>query len=213
MMFKTSSFSILAAFATLFVTSCGKKDSNTSSCSEGNQVNSVCFRNLTQENINFSNGVLSGTGSVVAVEALAESSDSGRNISLTFSVQEGGSLVLRTFAKNDLTGGIDIKLSRVSSRLSLNFIKGNDVSASRELEGVDATSEIKLILDIHNDESPAHIVVWNGAGTFNKDQKLLDSEEENSIQPAGKGGDKFWGFSLNNASLSNVIVGDPKDED
>ena len=203
----------LIGLTSLSFSACSKNVSDTASCSTGTQVDAVCFQVSDQRNLIFSNGVLSGLGSAVAINPLADSRDSGRNITATFSLQEGGSLVFKTFSKNDLSSGVDIKLSRISSKLNLSFVQGETVSASKELAGVDSSAEIKLILDVHNDESPAHIVIWNGAESFKKDQPLFDSEEPNSVQPAGNGMDKFWGVSLDKSSLSKVALGEPKDDE
>ncbi|MEN9530503.1 MAG: hypothetical protein RI932_2376 [Pseudomonadota bacterium] len=204
---------VMLAAIVISASGCGKKDSGTAACSGGYQIESLCFKSQSNANFVFNSGALSGTGSAVAVEPLSEKTDGGRNISISFSVQDGGSLVLRTFAKNDLSSGIDIKFSRSSSKLNMSFIQGETISSAKELEGIDASTEIKLLVDVHNDESPAHIVVWSGAGSFNKEQPLHDSEDSGAIQPAAQGVDKYWGIALDKATLSKVAVGEPKDEE
>ena len=200
------SLSLLAAPATLF--SCGKKSETKTECSEGGKVSDVCFKNLSSSGLSFNNASISGTGSALAVSPLADSVDGGKNIELTFSLNDGGSLILKAFSKTDLSGGVDIHLKRDASKLEIKFGE----SQEKEL-AIDAAGEMKLLLDVHNDEDPAHIVIWNGAGVFSKEDSILNSEDDGAIKPSGKGGDKFWGVTLTNATLSSAVVSDPKDEE
>jgi len=213
MKFQSRALGVMFAAIVISASGCSKKDSDAATCSGGYQLESLCFKGQTNANLVFSSGSLSGTGSAVAVEPLSEKTAGGRNIAISFSIQDGGSFELRTFARNDLSGGIDIKFSRSSGKLNMSFKQGETASSAKELEGIDASAEVKLFIDVHNDESPAHVIVWNGAGSFNKEQSLHNSEDSGAIQPAAQGLDKYWGVALNRATLSKVAVGEPKDED
>jgi hypothetical protein len=208
-----SIFGILAILViSLFPAACSKPSESKSDCIEGGKVGVVCFKSLNSPALSFSSGTINGTGSALAVGELATETSSGKNISVAFSLSDAGSLTLKTFSKPDLSGGVDIKLSRAGTKLELKFVKGATESSAKELVGIDASSEVKLIVDVHNDEDPAHILVWNGSGTFALETPLLNSEDDD-VKPSGQGSDKYWGVTLANAKLTQAVLSEPKKED
>ena len=196
-----------------FVSNCGKKSESSSSCTEGGKVQNICFKNLSASGLVFNGTSISGTGNAVALDVLADKIDEGRNIALTLTLQDTGSLTLKSFSKSDLTSGVNLKFSRSASQLSLSFVNNTGETSTKILSGIDAAGEIKILVDVHNDEDPPHVVLWNGAGTFNKDTTLLNSEDTGEIAPTTKGADKYWGVTLDKAVLTGAALSDPKDEE
>jgi hypothetical protein len=154
---------------------------------------------------------LSGTGSVVLNQPLSGTA-SGQSYALAFRLEDGGSLTLQSNASNRLQNGIALHFQRNGAALSVKLIAGgaeNDVSNA--FATLDVTGELQLQIDVHNNEVPAHILVWSGAD-FSEGAALLNSEEAGREAP-GNGAGQYWGLELSQASVTRAAVSEPKFEE
>ena len=63
------------------------------------------------------------------------------------------------------------------------------------------SQQIALNFDVHNDETPAHVLVWKNSDTTDL---LIDTEEGTAA--AGNGQDNLWGLILNAAKITRAEV-------
>lgn len=81
------------------------------------------------------------------------------------------------------------------------------ISEGKVLEGVDAAGAITIGVDVHNDESPAHVLVWSGSD-FAEDAAAFNSEGDGAAP--GQGSATFWGLKLAKANVTAATIGDAK---
>jgi len=202
--------SILTLATTMTQTGCRKDNSTTPAAVEG-KVGTLDFKILQNTSLSFEGTTLKGTGDAIAKLPLAESKAGGKNLALTFSVDDGGTLSVKTFASATLENGINIVFTRTGSELKIKTTHKQDTSTEKTLS-VNSSSQISVAIDVHNDESPAHILVWNGTeSTPTESNALFNTESDGNS--AGQGAENFWGVSLSKATLSNVTISEPKYED
>ena len=80
--------------------------------------------------------------------------------------------------------------------------------AKDSFNSLDATKAISIAIDIHNDENPAHVLIWSGNSHYTEENALYNSEKENNLEVQGSG--KFWGFELKDAKMMSPKVGSHK---
>ena len=151
-----------------------------------NKAGSSEFNVLTGE-IDTENGNMIGSGQVIFKQSLG-STDVQKSFQMNFKLQEdGSSLVLHTFSSKELTDGLNFEFTRSSGNISvqLNGTTLPDIPSSDGSVSVD--------IDVHNNESPAHIILKSG-----------DIEYNENGGEWGQGADKFWGLTLNNATVSDA---------
>ena len=105
--------------------------------------------------------------------------------------------------------------SREGNVLKGNVRKGGDSSTvvdfSTELSNINAARVLNLQIDVHNSESPAHILVWDGLeSSFTEDNALLNTEELDAAPGNGLG--QRRGFVLKNATLLKAVASEEKFE-
>ena len=153
----------------------------------------------------------SGTGSLIYNTPL-ESVQSGHSWALAFTLQDGGSLTLLSNTNNQLGNGVAIQFSRAGAVLSAKLkAAGSETDVSAAFTSIDASGAISLQVDIHNDETPAHVLVWSGTD-FSEGAALLNSEDAGNEVP-GSGSGTYWGLELNNATVSTIERTSPKFEE
>lgn len=153
---------------------------------------------------------LSGTGQVVFRDSL-ELFGQDSSHALSFLIQDGGSLVFSSYAESSLANGLEFVFKRTGRKLLVTLTRagtaGRDVSSA--FQAVDASRVVDLQIDVHNSESPAHIVVWNGnEREFSDDNTLLNSEDGDVSPGAGSG--VLRGFTLINAVVFKSSVSEVK---
>ena len=204
---KTFLKSSLIISLVLFTAACGKKQeplpAGASALLDATILNPGSLRT--------DGGTLSGTGSVVVNQPLAGTA-SGQSYALQFRLEEGGSLTLYSNASNRLQNGLALRFDRKGTALRVKLIAGsteNDVSDA--FAALDASGDIQLQIDLHNNEVPAHVLIWSGTD-FSEDAALLNSENAGREAP-GNGAGQFWGLELAQASVTRAVVSEPKFEE
>lgn len=168
----------------------------------------------------FDSNQVHGTGTALFTSQLP---DGGHNFQLAFSLQDGGQVELFTFADNSLRNGVQIKFTRngsgpgsLKAEISAN---GNtiDISAVHahggstvSISDLDASVPLMFSMDVHNDESPAHVIIWEGLEPDAHDEPLYSSEEDETVP--GKGRGKNWGLRLKDAIVNVAQFADPRDD-
>lgn len=155
------------------------------------------------ENLIFNEGRASGTG-VFALWEKLESVSTGYRFNLNFSLEDEGSVSLFTFANSDLSQGFNILIMRLGSgpgslRASL-IADGRSVDISQVFKDYDASQNQELSFEIHNNEKPAHVILWkNGKGPFDHSNELAEIPRS----PGSGKGDRI-GLELKNATVESL---------
>ena len=180
--------------------------------SPAQNVKGTKFEILSEDDfLEFGSGELSGKGSVRFAENLGEA-NSGHNFVLRFLLKEASSFKFVGYADKNLSQGVEVNFSRSAASTRLQVVtSANNTSAdwSEFFKTIDATAEIAISLDIHNDEGAfAHLMFWNNANGA----LLLNSGEDVDGAP-GKGNGIHWGLVLNGATVKETQKGEPKFKD
>ena len=146
------------------------------------------------------------------------STSSGANFEVSFALQDQGSFRLYTFASNQLKGGLEILFERQGPTLKVAAKTTTTTQDwSSRFAHIDATEVITLTADIHNNEKPAHILIWEGAkdpsmnhrnAIYNSAEDSLDLGYDNG---PGNGFGRHWGFQVHNAQLQKALLSSPQD--
>lgn len=186
---------------------CKKDDDKTSTLPEGTLAGKT-YSIITSGTLTNSATQLAGSGAIVFHSPLDEirSKDS---FALNFTVADGGTLELVTHSDADLQNGVSVLFSRTADELTLSLKADGSGTDPKVLEGVKASEALAITVDVHNDESPSHILVWNAAaGAFGEADALFNSEEDEEAPGTGKA--QAWGLLLDNAVVTGADRGAPK---
>lgn len=173
-------------------------------------IQGLRFLALDGGGLTASGGGVQGTGSVLSLQALpGVSGANGFNIA--FTLQDGGRLVMVTNADRKLKGGVEIDFSRTGTSLTVLVRAqgtGIEVDWSEHFAEIDASGEISLFIDVHNDHGDyAHLLFWTGSA----EEPFLDSGEHTDGAPGNGVGGEAWGFHLTDAELRAAARNDPRD--
>ena len=184
-------FKIVLVPVVLLVAACGGKKSGDG----GNQQQGGADYNKVSGTIENDNGSLTGDGQLVFIDSLG-STDAQKSFGLTFSLENGASLTIHTFSSNKLEGGLDFEFKRNANNVVLKI---DGVEIKNDI-GVGSDGALSVALEVHNNESPAHLIVEVGGS------EIYDGTQGGWTQ----GGGVYWGLTLKNAVVSDKSVGPPK---
>ena len=95
--------------------------------------------------------------------------NSGQNFGLKFRLPEGSEIRFFFFANRDLTGGVEVSFSRSSGNVSVTF----SLNGSTHTEDLGQRSDtLDLSLDVHNDHTDAHILLWGGGRPLRRGRRV-----------------------------------------
>lgn len=158
-----------------------------------------------------------GGGKMMMSDALSDVSE-GFNFEFSFTLADGGSITFTSFAGPQLSNGFEIKFLRAGAKLNVQAIaQGQTQDWSAMFTGIDANQNIALTMDVHNDETPAHVMIWQGEKSPDKDHtntlynSAEDSVDLNYDAAPGNGSGRAWGFILDNAQLLKVKLSSPQE--
>jgi len=166
--------------AILGITACAS-DNDDNSSSSINEYTELSGSLTSQGNS------LSGDGSVIFTASLGANA-SGKHIAVVVALDTGDSITIHAYSNNQLTNGIDLMVSRpASTPTNLQVtLAGTDVSSS--FTTVAADQAISIVMDVHNDENPAHVLIWPaGESAFGEMTTLENSEDTGSVSSQGVG--------------------------
>jgi hypothetical protein len=159
-------------------------------------------------NLERSESLLKGSGAMVFASPL-DAISSQDNFTLEFSLAEGGSLALVTHSNNSLEKGITVQFDRAGTQLSTSLKADGSGTSDIVLEGLDASGTLTLSVDVHNNETPTHVLIWNAAqGSYDESDAVFNSEEDEASPGVGQG--SLWGLVLRQAELKSVTRGEAK---
>ena len=159
---------------------------------------------------------LRGTGSIAFLTPLSgTTSKNSFRVALALP-SEGSAVTLITNAGQGLANGVALRFQRQAGdnlRVTVTA-SGRTVDLSSKFNGVSASGVLTYQVDVHNDENPTHMVIWDGSVTnFTAGAggtARLDSAVGPALQGRGLGG-ALWGLLLDNAEVTAASVGGPKD--
>jgi hypothetical protein len=198
------------AFMTLAILAgqgCKKDEGKTSSLPQGSFAEQIYYV-VEAGDLEQGEDVLKGSGAIVFASPL-NVTPSQDNFALEFTVAEGGSLALVARTDNSLSNGLTVQFDRAGTELISSLKADGQGTGDNVLSGIDASGTISLAVDVHNNETPAHVLIWNAdAGTFEEDDALYNSEGDADAPGVGKGA--LWGLVLRQAEIKAVTRGEPK---
>ncbi len=133
------------------------------------------------------------------------SGNSGHNFHLRFNLPEGENITFHFFSSRSLSNGANFSFSRESGTVKCK-ITLNKRSHEFELESFENIEVIDLDIDIHNDHTDTHMLVWDHFGSHDDyeecsfDGGCIYNTEDFSFDEwlgVGKASGTFWGFSGN----------------
>ena len=195
----------------LFLASCGggpNPDEQALNAIPSTQsVNGEKFEILSlPDGLTFGDGALSGSGFVKLAKNLG-SKASSYNFELSLSLDNGGELTFFSHASESLASGVEVKFRRNAALLSVTVTAaGITEDWSSFFTSINAANEMKLAIDVHNDEPLTHLIFWNDL----TNTELLNSAEDVDGCP-GKGVGQHWGLKLVNATVSSIQKGESRD--
>jgi hypothetical protein len=201
-------FGSLCVLALVVTAGCAKdKSSNEGGGSAEGTLGGASYVLVDGGDLQRSANLLSGSGAVAFKEPIG-ALDSKKSYTLTFSIADGGKFALAAHGNEKLENAAEVRLSRAGNVLKVELGAAGQSTESKVLEGIDAAAEsVTLTIDVHNDESPAHILLWSGSD-FAEDKAVFNSEED--AETPGQGSGAFWGLRLQNSTVSSATIGAPK---
>lgn len=176
-------------------------------------VSGTCSMNANRE--------ITGSCSIVAASDLG-GVNSGSSFALQLRLEDGGSLTLHAFGNRNQQA-FNIRFSRTDANLSVRVeVNGQETNYDTQFRNYDARRTIALQIDVHNDETPVHLLIWDQSASprFGLDQKVINSlcginnpaRDCNNFGLNGRGAGSNFGFTIDNAALLSAIVSAPKYE-
>lgn len=203
------------ALILIFSVSCSDNSSESTKEAAG-LIGTTEFILKDSTNLSFDGTTLKGSGSAVA-KLPADEVAGEKNFQLSFTLDEGGSLELAAFTNESMLKGVGIKFSRTGENLKVE-LKNNDATLdiSAAFSEVVASELISVHFDVHNGETPAHIIGWTSA-TPDPDtsNSKFDSERDEADFGAfsGKGTGTYWGLILQSSQVTQAEPREVKLED
>lgn len=130
-------------------------------------------------------------------------------IDVEFKMENDGQISFIFFADDTFSKGLSFNFSRKNDKNSFEVtLQGaaSWVSLTERFSKKVTTSTIRLTIEIHNDEVPAHIIVkQNNVTLFNSEAPK--EKNEIAFKSPGNGKANFWGFStIGKASVQNIYA-------
>jgi hypothetical protein len=156
----------------------------------------------------------SGLGAFVFNQSLTQSVGDSSSHALSFALSDGSSLEYVVYGDSKLESGLTVRFERQNKSLLVQLIGpsalAQTVDVSKSFEWVDASRIIDLQMDVHNDESPTHVLIWDGLErSFNEENAKFNSEEM-ELPSFGQSPGAFRGFVLNKATVFKAVTSEPK---
>lgn len=173
-------------------------------------ISGQSFEILEKDNLTFNDAGATGSGKILALNSL--SNESGMSFKVSLSLQDNGEVILHTFSDNKLQNSFDISIAREGGKVKFVLSSGGQSIDYSELQGItalNAIENIELTMDVHNNESPAHFILWKSSETtYDENTALLNSADEPKATP-GKGSGLFFGLTLKNAAVNKIETAKP----
>lgn len=150
--------------------------------------------------------------------------DSARSFAVDFTLQDGGEITFHTFASSTGSNGLSLKFIRVGDVLRARVLVANrETNYDAQFSSISASGRVNLLIDVHNNELPAHLLIWpaTAAPNFALANKLINSicgingprppdRDCHNFSSSGRGQGEYFAVSLQNAELFQITIGPPK---
>lgn len=197
----------LTALALVAAVGCKKDEDKTTDLPQGSIAGQTYYV-VEALDLERTENILKGSGALVFASTL-NGIPSQDNFSLEFTIAEGGSLALVTHSDSSLSDGLTVQFERTGTELISRLTADGSGTGDNVLSGVDASGPISLAVDVHNNETPAHVLIWNAVtGSYAENAALYNSKDDADAPSAGKG--TQWGLVLRNAEVKRVERVEPK---
>jgi hypothetical protein len=181
-------------------------------CSGGSDIPSNNAQNISgyeyvvisRSTLSLTADAVSGDGEIAFTDP-AGSTSSNQNFQLEFLLDDGGSLELKAFANNTLSGGVKVRILRDGDHASISATTEDSEPVGREIKELPANGLIALSIDVHNSETPAHVLVWRKSEKSPTDDNAVFNSDADGVIP-GNGIGMYWGLALEGAKVSKVAT-------
>ncbi len=198
----------ISALAALVSIGCGGGSGSGKQAYNAQSINGYDYIVITNSNLSLTDGNVSGEGEI-AFTGPVGSTSSNSNFKVEFTLDDGGFLELKAFANNKLAGGVDVRISRSGDSASVSSVTSDNEPVSRELKELNANGLIALSIDVHNSETPAHVLMWSKTERLPTDDNALFNSDADGVI-TGNGVGMLWGLALNRAKVSKVATDSPE---
>lgn len=199
----------------LSLISCSKDEANSAENLTG-RIGSTEFIVQDSSDLRFDGVSLRGSGTAIA-KLPADEIAGEKNFELTFTLNNGGVVEIKAFGNDLLQNAVGIKFSRTGDTLKVELTnKTTTLDISSAFSQLDANSTLSLHFDVHNGETPAHIIGWTSSiQSPDSSNSSFDSERDEDTFGAfsGKGEGVYWGLSLQDSTVSQANLREVKFED
>jgi hypothetical protein len=168
-------------------------------------ISGIAYDVIENSSLIFDGVKVSGNGKIVALTSVDKPQGSAFKIALD--LEDNGEVTLHTYSDNKLKNGFDISIARQGAKILFTLTSSGKTIDYSEIEGIaaiNAIETIELSMDVHNNESPAHFILWKSSETtFDENTALLNSADEPKATP-GKGSGLFFGLTIKDASVKRL---------
>lgn len=189
---------------TISFSSCGKLSGDSTGAFQTDENISTLIGGVESIQVGKQGYILSGR----AVNA----GRSGHNFELEFKLPENEKIKFLFFTNPKLEGGLEVEFKNISNKVFANFIL-NKKNHTFEIEDLAGQTEIRVSLDIHNDHTDIHALLWKLSGPFGDedecsfDGNCLYNTEDFALDHwlgVGKAKGNHWGVRGNSKLLIKV---------
>ena len=123
--------------------------------------------------------------------------NTAHSYNLDFKLGNSDEFSVLLFTREDLSGGLEVKFTRVDA----NTVKAKfSLNGTEDFVNFESSENVSVVIDIHNDENDAHIIMWDQTGPFG-DEECMDDETclfntdhfGTKWGSHGKAAGSFWG--------------------
>ena len=216
----------------VFLASCGNDDST----KEDGVFKGLSYSTIGESDLVSGENQIKGNGTILFTQPLG-SIDSNNHFTFSFLLEDGQSISLVANAAENANNGFEFVVERSATTAEWKMVVGSEsIDIDDKFKDIDITKEVRLAIDIHNKETPAHVIVWNGDNTeFKETNAIYNSAEKHEHEEGeheegeheegeheegehehgeskspGNGKGTFWGFKLSGATLNNAGITTPK---
>ena len=154
---------------------------------------------------------VSGSGTLVAFNPVREGVSSSNRYDFRFGLKNSGAVKIKMHGNADLSGAMELEFLNSDNRFNVSLlISSQRVDLSQFFLSQNPTSSLGFSIDLHNGESPAHVLVWalDLVSARLPTNALLNTTADKIAVP-GEGTGAFWGVELVNSELTSAGVGSP----
>lgn len=160
-------FIALCASLLATIVSCG---ATTSKDTENNRE----FVVIDDKELDLVGNAAEGNGKIRFKKQFLSSSDNV-NLKLSFTVEKEGTVTLLSHGNEGLSNAVSLKFVRNENNLLLDL--GDE---HVEDLGIDSSGQINISVDVHNAETPTHVIVWNTHGNLGPEEASFNSASEHN---------------------------------